>query len=77
MDVAGALGSTTIFPFLIGIICIIVWMVMTSAGTDYDGLDMVESRIATRFGVTGLILFILSFASWVVAIWLGFAQGAV
>ncbi|UDL16491.1 membrane protein [Microbacterium phage Zooman] len=76
MDVAGALGWTSIFPMVIGIILFIITTFYAMEVAD-DKPDMHQKRVMFRLlAVTGFFV-ILAVGGWIVAIWLGYAQGAV
>jgi hypothetical protein len=73
MDVAGALGWTMIFPFLIGIGFSIVTAVYWDVNDPFDTHERIVFR---RLLYTSTILVIGAVIGWIVAIWMGYAQGA-
>ncbi len=72
MDVAGAIGFTAIFPMVIGFI------LSLCGAFYYDDIsgspDMHERRVLARFLVPGFGFILIAVISWIVAIWLGYAQ---
>lgn len=76
MDVAGALGFTAIFPAAIGVVLGFLWLVLTNGGLEFDILDTHERIVARRVGWFAIALVGLASLVWIVAIWMGYAQGA-
>lgn len=74
MDVAGALGWTMLFPFLAGIASAIA----TAAYADINHpFNAHERTVFRRILYTTVTLVSISVIGWIVAIWMGYAQGAV
>lgn len=75
MDVAGAIGTTAIFPMIVGLLLLVAGLVYIF-GIVVGEPNMGERRVATRlFGSAGFFI-LFAMVAWIVAIWLGYAQGA-
>ncbi|URP22298.1 membrane protein [Microbacterium phage Big4] len=75
MDVAGAIGTTAIFPMIIGILLLVAGIVFVVEFASNDP-DMHERRVAARLFGSGGFFVVFAIVAWIVAIWLGYAQGA-
>lgn len=77
MDIAGAIGMTTIPLIILTGVIFVLFLVYAEDSTKQSGYERDRERVLARiYGTAAVGLFVLTIAMWIVAIWLGYAQGA-
>lgn len=71
MDVAGAVGWTALFPFIAGFITWLVYIFWKWETGNIRG-PIIDRRLI----IATVTLIVIAMIMWIVAIWMGYAQGA-